>query len=97
MDINLGSHHKKEKTLILVIAIIFAVGAIVMSFILGQQNIVPLVLEPVKPLEPKIDWELLTSNRLEKLQPLQKMPVFEDEIGRENPFLPVDAEKTNEE
>lgn len=89
MAIKFGVHYKKEKVLALIAVIVFSVGAVVLSFILGQQNVTPLVLEPVRPLEPDIDWEVLSSAQLRDLQPLREIPALEGEVGRSNPFLPI--------
>jgi len=44
------------------------------------------VLRPFKKI--KINFEILKSLLLEELQPFEEIPPFEEEIGRENPFLP---------
>lgn len=92
MAIQFGVYYKKEKVLVLVAVILFAVGAVVLSFILGQQNVTPLVLEPVRPPEPDIDWDVLSSTQLRNLQPLREIPALEGEAGRNNPFLPIGEE-----
>ncbi len=38
--------------------------------------------------EIKIDFDFLKSPFLEKLQPFSEIEPFEEEIGRENPFIP---------
>ncbi len=96
MDTKLGVHYKKEKFLVFAVVIILAVGAVVLSFVLGQQNVSPLVLEPVKPIEPKMNWDLLSDSRLEKLQPLREISELEGEPGRVNPFLPIGQEGVEE-
>jgi hypothetical protein len=96
MDTKLGVHYKKEKVLVFAVVIILAVGAVVLSFVLGQQNVSPLVLEPVKPIEPKMNWDLLSDSRLEKLQPLREISELEGEPGRVNPFLPIGQEGVEE-
>lgn len=97
MAIKFGAHHKKEKTLLLIGIIAFAIGGVIVSFLIGQQNFAPLVLKPVKPLEPKMNWDILSDTRLEKLQPLQEIPVLKGEPGRDNPFLSIEAGETEEE
>jgi hypothetical protein len=82
--------------LVFAVVIILAVGAVVLSFVLGQQNVSPLVLEPVKPIEPKMNWDLLSDSRLEKLQPLREISELEGEPGRVNPFLPIGQEGVEE-
>ena len=99
MAIKFGAHHKREKTLFLVIIVALAMGGVVISFFIGQQNIVPLVLKPVKPLEPNINWNILSDARLDKLQPLQDIPALEGKPGRDNPFIIIgtgESQKTPE-
>lgn len=45
---------------------------------------------PAEPVikKPKIDFEILKSPQLEELQLFEKIPPYEEEIGRENPFIP---------
>lgn len=45
-------------------------------------------VEALKPREVKINWEVLKDPRLKELQPFEEIKPFEEEIGRENPFLP---------
>jgi len=85
--ITFGSRQKKEKNLVLLFVIIVAFGVVIVSFILGQRS-APLFLEPSRPAEPKINWNLLSSPTLQKLQLLQEIPLLDGEPGRENPFLP---------
>jgi len=85
--ITFGSRQKKEKNLILLLVVMVAFGVVVVSFILGQRS-TPLFLEPSRPAEPKINWNFLSSPLLQKLQPLQEIPLLDGEPGRENPFLP---------
>jgi hypothetical protein len=96
MDTKLGVHYKKEKVLVFAVVVVLAVGAVVLSFVLGQQNVSPLVLEPVKPVEPKMNWDFLSGSRLEKLQPLREISELEEEPGRVNPFLPIGQEEIEE-
>ena len=53
----------------------------------------PPELIPELPLKPvikkvEIDFEILKSPQLEELQLFEKVPPYEEEIGRENPFIP---------
>lgn len=43
---------------------------------------------PLPKPEMKIDFSVLESPVLEGLKPFEKIPPFEEEVGRENPFLP---------
>lgn len=42
--------------------------------------------KPVKKIE--INFEILKNPQLEELQLLEKIPPYDGEIGRENPFIP---------
>lgn len=48
----------------------------------------PLPPPPPPPPEIKINFEVLESPILKEFQPFEEIPPFEEEIGRENPFLP---------
>ena len=39
-------------------------------------------------IKKQIDWQLLEDPRLEELVPFKRIPAYEEEIGRENPFIP---------
>jgi len=36
----------------------------------------------------EIDWQLLEDPRIAEFIPFEEVPPYEDEIGRENPFVP---------
>lgn len=40
------------------------------------------------PLKIEIDFGILESQEVQELEPFEKIEYFEEEIGRENPFLP---------
>jgi len=87
MAITFGIHQKKEKKQIIIIAILVVVGILVVMFIKKWQP-ASLPVEMSNPAGPKINWETLSDERIENLQPFEEIPVFEGEVGRENPFLP---------
>jgi len=64
--------------------IIFSIFAI--NFLRQQKTVLlPTVLEPKKI---KIDLGILEEPALKEFQPFEVIGPFEDDIGRENPFLP---------
>jgi hypothetical protein len=48
----------------------------------------PPVSKPAPPREIKINFDILKNPILEKLQPFEFIPLFEEKPGRENPFTP---------
>lgn len=46
------------------------------------------VKKEIPPPKIEIDFRVLESQALKELEPFEKIEPFEDQIGRENPFLP---------
>lgn len=46
------------------------------------------VKKETPPPKIEIDFRVLESQALKELEPFEKIEPFEDQIGRENPFLP---------
>jgi len=78
---------KRQRYLILVLAIIILMIIIVIwrGFFAIEKPVLPPVEKPVKKIE--IDFQTLKSPLLEKFQIFEAIPPFEEEAGRENPFL----------
>ena len=53
---------------------------------LGKEEPIIDIERPIKKIE--IDFKVLESPVFKELQPFEKIPPFEEEIGRENPFTP---------
>ena len=87
MAITFGVHQKKEKKQVIIIAVLVVVGVLVVMFIMKRQP-ASLPVEMSNPAGPEINWEALSDQRIKDLQPFEEIPVFEGEVGRENPFLP---------
>jgi len=92
MAITFVEEQKKQKYLFLLL-----IGLILLTFFILQREFLfkPKTLQPLMPtevLQPKqieINFEILRSPQLEMLEPFQSIiPSEEEEIGRENPFLP---------
>jgi len=79
---------KRLKSLIPVLVIVILISAFIIwrGFFVKEKSFIPEVIKPVKKIE--IDFQTLKSPELEELQPFEKIPSFEEEIGRENPFIP---------
>lgn len=46
------------------------------------------VKKEIPPPKIEIDFRVLESQTLKELEPFERIEPFEDQIGRENPFLP---------
>ena len=86
MAITFFQQRKKQKYLIgAFIVMILAILVIVwQGFLLKPKP----PIKVLKPPEIKINFEVLKSPILESFQPFEEIPPFEEEAGRENPFLP---------
>jgi len=80
--------NKKQRYLLLLlgIAILGIVFALWYRFF-NREPSSPRTL-PQKPSEIKINFDILKSPILRELKPFEKIVPFEDEVGRENPFIP---------
>ncbi|MBZ9571758.1 hypothetical protein KJA15_00230 [Patescibacteria group bacterium] len=81
---------RKRQRYLIFIFIAIVLGAV---FILAYNFLIkprPLPPEILPPLPPKIEinFELLKSPLLREFQSFEKISSFEEEIGRENPFIP---------
>lgn len=91
MSVSFIEQKKKQKYLIFIFLGVIAVTLIVIwlgffkektfDFFSSSTAVVPL-------REVKIDFEVLESPTLKDLKPFSKIPAFEGEAGRDNPFLP---------
>jgi hypothetical protein len=88
MAITFQEKIKKQRNLILV----FLGLTLAMAFIFWRGYFYKE--EPEKDISLKhfkkieINFDVLDSPLLNELQPMDKIPAFEGEIGRENPFIP---------
>ncbi len=77
-----------QKTLILVfMAILLIIAFVVWQGFLEEKEEAFLEKLILPREEVKIDFDFLKSPFLEELQPFSEIEPFEEEIGRENPFL----------
>lgn len=89
MAINFLQERKKQKYLLLLSALVIALTLLVIwwGFFRKEAPVVPSSQFFTFP-QLRINWSLLESLQLEKLQPFEEIKPFEKEIGRKNPFLP---------
>jgi len=88
MAITFLQQRKKQKRLIFVLlAVIILIFIVVWRGFLVKTKpvLVPIISEPPKI---EINFEVLKSPILKELQPFEEINPFEEEIGRENPFIP---------
>jgi len=78
---------KRQKYLVFIlIVIIIVIVFLVWNYFLAKPKLPPLA--PLPPSEIKINFEILKSPILDELQLFEEISPFEEEIGRENPFIP---------
>lgn len=89
MAITFLEKRKRLKSLIpiLVIVVLATILIVWRGLFVEEKPLLPEgILKPTKKIE--IDFQILKSADLEKLQLFEKIPPFEEEVGRENPFIP---------
>jgi len=90
MPIDFIQQRKKQKYLTLIVIALFIIISVILWF--GYFRKPELSLEAIPSLgvvkEIKIDFNVLENPFLQELQVFEKIPPFEGEIGRDNPFLP---------
>lgn len=90
MAITFLEKRKRLRYLFSVLAIIILIAIIVIwrgFFVKEPEDVLPPIeKKSVKKIE--IDFQTLKKPFLEELQPLEAIPSFEGEVGRENPFIP---------
>lgn len=77
---------KRQKYLIFIlIVVILGIVFLVWNYFLVKPSLPP---QPVQPPEIKINFEILKNPVLDELQLFEGISPFEEEIGRDNPFIP---------
>ncbi|MCP6719501.1 MAG: hypothetical protein KJI71_04735 [Patescibacteria group bacterium] len=79
---------KRQRNLIYVFIALALLSAFIIffAFYVRKEPSEELISRRFKKV--KIDFEVLKSPLLEQLQLTEKTPLFEGEIGRDNPFVP---------
>ena len=81
---------KRQRYLVLTLALaIFVILIIVwQSFLKGKEAPVNPLVPLLAPQKVLIDWQTLKDPKIAALQTFEQILPFEDEVGRENPFIP---------
>ncbi len=79
---------RRQRNLILILAAVALIGGFVFWWNSNLQQGLPedQQLTAVRFRKIEIDFEVLDSSLLNTLNPMQKIPQFEGDIGKENPF-----------
>ena len=90
MAITFTQERKKQKYLILVLALItLAIVLVVwLGFFKRGETPLPSLVPIVSQKKIEIGWETLRNPLLKELQVFEEISPLEGEVGRENPFTP---------
>ncbi len=89
MAVDFIQQRKRQKYLLPIVLVVIVIAFIVLWFVYFRKEkpaYVPEVSGPVLK-EIKINFDILENPLLKKLQPFIKIPSFEGETGRDNPFI----------
>lgn len=89
MAITFTQETQKQRNLAIVLAaVVLAIIAVLWWGFFGGAGEGPAVAPPLTLRKVEINFEMLKKAELQALKPFPGIPVFEGEIGRENPFMP---------
>lgn len=90
MAITFLQEKKRQRRMVLILGVLIVAILIVVwqGFLKKEEEAPPIIPQVLVPKEVKIDWETLKDPKLEELQAFEGIKPFEEEIGRENSFLP---------
>lgn len=77
----------RQKKILLILLILILIWAVWFGRDFFVKPLPPLP-SPPQPKTVEINFEILKNPLLKDLRPFEELPLFEEEIGRENPFLP---------
>jgi hypothetical protein len=81
---------KRQKNLIVFPLIFFLITILILYFGYFKKKVSPLIEVFVPQKKIEIDFSIFENPILKELQPPEKIaPAGPEEIGRENPFLPI--------
>jgi len=79
---------KRRKYYLILLLIVIVIGALFLIWNFFFLKAPAPSVKPTPPPEIKINFDTLKNPILEKLQPFEYIPLFEEKPGRENPFTP---------
>ena len=90
MPIDFIQQRKKQKYLTLIVIVSFIVIAVILWFgyFRKSESVSETIPSFSEVKQIKIDFNVLEGQFLQESQIFEKVPSFEGEIGRDNPFLP---------
>lgn len=89
MPINFIQEGKKQKYLALIVMAVVIITAVILWFGYFREERPAVFPVPARLFrEIKMDFNVLESPFLQESQVFKKIPSFEGEMGRKNPFLP---------
>lgn len=94
MAVDFKNQQKKQKYMLIVAVIIAIIAFVVLWFGYFNKKNEPLVGDYtgtegiVIKKRINIRYDILENSFLKKLEPFEKIPEYEGELGRVNPFLP---------
>jgi hypothetical protein len=91
MAITFLEKRKRSKNLIIVFVALLLITLFVIWWgFFREETLLLLPEEEFVPTfrKPAINFQLLEDPIFEEFEPFEKLPLFEGEIGRENPFIP---------
>jgi hypothetical protein len=88
MAITFVQKEKKQKYLIFILVLLVLAFIFVFLLNLLKKPEEEAETEIWQPKRVNIDFNFLESPALEDLQAIEEIPLFDEEAGRENPFLP---------
>lgn len=88
MAIKFQQQVKKQRNFIILFIVLILITAFILwrGFRTEEDSLEILISERLEELE--INFDIFQNPLLKQLQLIDKTPVFEGEIGRDNPFIP---------
>jgi hypothetical protein len=88
MAVTFQEQIKKQRNLILVfLGLILVAGFVIWrGYFYKEKPVEEMTLKHFKKIE--VDFDVLEAPLLSELEPMEKIPAFDGEVGKENPFVP---------
>jgi len=79
---------KRRKYYLILLLVVVVIGVLFLIWNYFFLKAPLPISKPTPPREIKINFEILKNPILEKLQPFEFIPLFEEKSHRDNPFVP---------